>query len=73
MPHHMAYCSACDRPVPVDFRALADPAVRRVTDDPAELVCLEYPARCTGSMCPMFSITPHVDARRDMRAAEPRQ
>ncbi len=69
MPHHMAYCSACDRPVPVDYHALARHEARPM-DDPSALVCLEYPTRCTGSMCPMFSITRDVEASRDMRVVE---
>jgi len=73
MPHHLAYCSACDRPVPVDYRALLHPGTGHVPEDPSELICLEYPARCTGSMCPMFSITREVEASRDMRAVETRQ
>lgn len=73
MPHHLAYCSACDRPVSVDYRAPRHRGMRSVAVDPSELVCLEYPARCTGSMCPMFSITRDVEASRDMRAVELRQ
>lgn len=87
MPHHMAYCSACDRPVPVDYQSVARldtrhraggrPEPRHVPDDPSQLVCLEYPTRCTGAMCPMFSIAGDpagdAEAARDMRAVEPRQ
>jgi hypothetical protein len=51
MPHHLAFCSACDRPVPVDLKH-DSPAAR----DAADVVCLEYPARCTGAMCPLFTV-----------------
>ena len=51
--HGTAYCSACDRPVPVMLRrADADVSTR---DAASELVCLDYGARCTGALCPMFS------------------
>lgn len=70
MPHHMAFCSACDRPVPVDFKSDMRPNARQAYQDAAELVCLEYPARCTGSMCPMFSLPGDTDALRAMRDAE---
>ena len=66
MPHHMAFCSTCDHSVPAAEE-------RRVVDDPAELVWLEYPARCTGAICPTISITRDADVSRDMRAVEPRQ
>jgi hypothetical protein len=74
MPHHMAFCSTCDHSVPAaDVGVLARVEERRVVDDPAELVWLEYPARCTGAICPTISITRDADVSRDMRAVEPRQ
>lgn len=51
--HGTAYCSACDRPVPVMLRRADSAASRR--DSASELVCLDYGARCTGALCPMFS------------------
>ena len=70
MPHHMAFCSACDRPVPVDFTSDARPNARPEYPDAAELVCLEYPARCTGSMCPMVWVPGEMEAVRAMRDPE---
>lgn len=51
-----AYCSALDRQVEVvplsEFPAEARPA-----DYPEDtLICLDYGAYCTGSMCPLFRI-----------------
>ncbi len=69
MPHHMAYCSACDRPVPVDIK---QDNARPVYQDAASLVCLEYPTRCTGAMCPMFSVSPEGGTDRAMREPEAR-
>jgi hypothetical protein len=55
MQSQIAYCSACDQDVHVV-----------VTDGPthegqapladAQIVCLDFGARCTGSMCPMFGL-----------------
>ncbi len=52
----LAYCSACDRNVPVVLRA---PVERDHVPRPADasrLVCLDYGVRCTGSLCPLFSV-----------------
>lgn len=55
MESHTAYCSACDQDVKVvvtdaplhsDQAPLAD----------AQVVCLDFAARCSGSMCPMFGL-----------------
>lgn len=51
-----AYCSACDRQVPV---VLKDDTVLGPTpsaQDPSNLVCLAYGESCTGSMCPLFEV-----------------
>lgn len=66
MPHHMAFCSACDRPVPVDLKPGSGPP-RDDHQDAGDVVCLEYPSRCTASMCPMFSIQDD-ESRADARA-----
>ncbi len=78
MPTRMAFCSACDRLVPV---AMKPEAVRRGSTavvDPADLVCLDYGVRCTGALCPLFSTPadagedpPRVPAGNPLRAARP--
>ncbi|MEQ9569778.1 MAG: hypothetical protein RLN75_06270 [Longimicrobiales bacterium] len=53
----MGYCSACDRNVPVVLRgsvAGGTPSPR----DAEALVCLDYGVRCTGALCPLFSVEP---------------
>lgn len=55
MERRVAFCSACDRNVPVlveapDWSGRA-PSVRDATE---AVVCLDYGVRCTGAMCPMF-------------------
>ena len=57
MPHRMAFCSACDRPVPVALKAGAGPNARPAAQDAEDLVCLDYRVRCTGAFCPSFSLT----------------
>jgi len=54
MDVHRAFCSACDRTVPVVSRAPAGPVVAPAAAPKLEtLECLEYGTRCTGWMCPM--------------------
>jgi hypothetical protein len=60
-----AYCSAMDRNVPVILSRDARLADRLTVTHPATLVCLDYPARCTGWCCPLH-------AAEDARAAEGR-
>jgi DNA-directed RNA polymerase subunit RPC12/RpoP len=50
-----AYCSACDQDVRV---AITDPPVHadQAPIGGAEVVCLDFGERCTGSMCPMFGL-----------------
>lgn len=62
-----AYCSAVDRTVPVVLRTGAAPRERISLADPADLVCLDYKVRCTGWMCPLFSVSddPRDDRDRD--------
>ncbi len=50
MSEHVAFCSACDRPVPVTPRAAAGSPT---ADEPERLVCLDYGRRCSGAFCPM--------------------
>jgi hypothetical protein len=50
-----AYCSACDQ----DVRVVITDAPVHSDQAPlagAELVCLDFGERCTGSMCPMFGL-----------------
>ena len=56
MPHRMAFCSACDRPVPVALKTGARPDARPAAQDAEALVCLDYKVRCTGAFCPTFSV-----------------
>lgn len=53
-----AYCSACDRNVPVILRAPVETRKKPSPRDARDLVCLDYGVRCTGSMCPLFSVEP---------------
>lgn len=53
----MAFCSACDRPVPVAIKAGARPHERPALQDAEDVVCLDYQVRCTGAFCPTFSLT----------------
>lgn len=52
---HNAYCSACDQDVRV---VITDAPVHsdQAPVTPAEIVCLDFGERCTGSMCPMFGL-----------------
>lgn len=62
MPHRMAFCSACDRPVPVMLKSDARSETRPAEQDAEDLVCLDYRIRCTGSFCPMFSVAEGLPA-----------
>jgi hypothetical protein len=48
-----AFCSARDQPIPVLVRDFPDG-----TDDgePELVSCLDYGVRCTGWLCPLFSV-----------------
>lgn len=55
MQSHTAYCSACDQ----DVRVVITDAPEHDGQAPladAQIVCLDFAARCTGSMCPMFGL-----------------
>lgn len=55
MQSHKAYCSACDQDVHVvitDGPRYSDQAPLAES----QVVCLDFGARCTGSMCPMFGL-----------------
>jgi hypothetical protein len=54
----LGYCSACDRNVPVVLRAPETLGRKPSPKDAQALVCLDYGVRCTGSMCPLFSVDP---------------
>ncbi len=70
MPRRMAFCSACDRPVPVLIRPGAGAHVPPRIEDAADIVCLDFGVRCTGAMCPLFSTPddePPADSGRSRR------
>lgn len=48
-----AYCSARDQPIPVLVR---DPGDSSTEEAPELLSCLDYGVRCTGWLCPLFSV-----------------
>jgi len=52
----IGYCSACDRNVPVILRKNADVGRTPAPGDAEALVCLDYGVRCTGALCPLFSV-----------------
>lgn len=55
MQSQTAYCSACDQ----DVRVVITDAPAHEGQAPladAQVVCLDFGARCTGSMCPMFGM-----------------
>lgn len=54
---HVAYCSACDRPVRVRVRPGFDESLPPTAHDIAHLICLEKGEGCTGALCP-FSDEP---------------
>lgn len=63
MERTVAYCSACDRNVPVVI--LHGPSERQGTslhDAEEAVVCLDYGVRCTGALCPMFRVSNDVGA-----------
>jgi DNA-directed RNA polymerase subunit RPC12/RpoP len=62
-----AYCSACDQDVRVvitDTPLFSDQA----PVEGGQLVCLDFGARCTGSMCPMFGLPSMLMAVRLARS-----
>ncbi len=56
METRTAYCSACDRPVPVMLDPAAEDGVRFSAEDATRVICLDYGVRCTGALCPLFSV-----------------
>lgn len=55
MERRAAFCSACDRNVPVLVEAPDwDDRIPSIRDVREAVVCLDYGVRCTGAMCPMF-------------------
>ena len=58
----IGYCSACDRNVPVILRTTADFGRTPAPGDAEALVCLDYGVRCTGALCPLFSVDPATGA-----------
>lgn len=63
MKIHTAYCSGCDQNVRVVLRPGATAPDPTDPPDPHDLVCLEYGERCTGDLCPLFSV-PTEEMRR---------
>lgn len=55
---YFAYCSARDQKVRVVRRS--EVLMESTTEDPypsaSDVVCLEYGARCTGAICPLFDV-----------------
>jgi hypothetical protein len=64
-----AYCSAVDRNVPVVLSRDVRLADRLTVTHPATLVCLDYPARCTGWCCPLHAAEEARASRAARRAA----
>lgn len=54
----MGFCSARDRNVPVILREAAVFGRVPSPSDAEALICLEYGVRCTGMLCPLFSVDP---------------
>jgi hypothetical protein len=55
MQSQTAYCSACDQ----DVRVVITDAPEHDGQAPladSQIVCLDFAARCTGAMCPMFGL-----------------
>lgn len=55
MQSQIAYCSACDQDVHVVVTDAPTHEGQAPLAD-AQVVCLDFGARCTGSMCPMFGL-----------------
>ena len=55
MEYQTVYCSGCDRNVRV--AVVHEPEAGKAVD-PTAFVCLDCGSRCTGSLCPLFEITP---------------
>lgn len=58
-----AYCSACDRNVPVRLKADVELDEQPSPRDARALVCLDYRVRCTGWLCPLFSVDDSAELR----------
>lgn len=69
----LGYCSACDRNVPVVLRKTAELGRKPSPRDAEALVCLDYGVRCTGALCPLFSVEPLPPSalKRPTRSAPP--
>jgi hypothetical protein len=72
----LGYCSACDRNVPVVLRKPLEHGMKPAADDARLLVCLDYGVRCTGDLCPLFTVPrqtgPDRHTRSDRRGAAER-
>lgn len=63
---HM-YCPGCDRDVRIVLTA--EPSAEgQATLPDAEFVCLEIGDKCTGSLCPLFSLPPEAMKARLIRS-----
>lgn len=68
-----AFCSARDRNIPVLVRDSPDSeAAAGPGGDPALVSCLDYGVRCTGWLCPLFSVPtlPPEELLEEAMAAE---
>lgn len=64
MKTRLAYCSACDRDVMVEFPEPSDFVDGQANIHDPEIVCLEIGARCTGAMCPVAALPASAMAAR---------
>lgn len=72
MERRTAFCSACDRNVPVLVDAPRWDGRRPSIHDVEEaVVCLDYGVRCTGALCPMFRTAPVPVQPPPARRADP--
>ena len=51
-----AYCSACDKPVRIALTPAPVHGGQASLPDSPEVVCLDFGAKCTGELCPMFGL-----------------
>jgi hypothetical protein len=56
MDTQLAYCSACDQPVPIVITPSPVHGGQPNLGDGGEVVCLHFGEQCTGTFCPMFGL-----------------
>ena len=64
-----AFCSARNRYVPAVITARPAPTSIPSQRDTRAIVCLDFPVRCNGAMCPMFTRLDEVP--EELRASLP--